>query len=230
MSARTEGVTKFAARHADGPLPPAARDLLPRLAAWRAVLFELGLVGQDAARYDGAGYGNVSARVGPFPGARGARAFVVSGTQTGGQPCIDAGAFCVVRRYDAVANTVDSVGPARPSSESLTHGAVYDLGPHVRAVLHGHCPVVWRARAAIRLPTTPDAVAYGTPAMAHAVGHLARSTALLDGGVFAMGGHEDGVVAFGRGLDEAGAALLRVVVAARARAFGEAGVVCSPER
>ena len=222
-----EGVVKFRATHATRALDARIHgELAARLGGWRTVLFGLGLIGQDAGRYGGVGYGNVSGRVGPFPGARGARAFLVSGTATGGLPCVDLEDLCLVRRYDIAGNTVLSEGPRVPSSESMTHGAVYDLAPHLRCVLHAHCPAVWRARAALGLPTTPPDVTYGTPQMARAVARLARESRLLERGLFAMAGHEDGVVAFGRSPDLAGAALVTAVARAAALAFETTGRSC----
>ena len=222
-----EGVTRFEARHSDGPLP--ARRFgaaATALAGWRSIMADLGLVGQDAARYDGAGYGNVSIRVGPFPGRRGARPFLISGTQTGGRACVGLDDFALVERYVIAENRVVSRGPIRPSSESMTHGAVYDLGGHIRCVLHAHCPTIWRRRAVLKLPTTAAHIDYGTPEMAREIERLARSTALLARPLLAMGGHEDGVIAFGRNPDEAGRMLVATLAAARARVFTEDGRVC----
>ncbi len=176
-----EGVIQFIAEHEFRPLPPRRfAELVADLAAWRSIFAGLTLVGQRADRYDGAGYGNVSGRVGPYPGSHGARAFVVSGSQTGGRACVGLGDFALVRRYDAVANRVVSIGDIRPSSESMTHGAIYDLGPHIRYVFHVHCPLIWRAAAALELPTTDGRVPYGTPGMAREMVRLARESPLLE--------------------------------------------------
>lgn len=223
-----EGVTKFVAAHVDGPLSQAARDLAARLAAWRTVLARAGLIGRDPGRYGGVGFGNVSARLGPFPGARGRRTFLVSATRTGGRRCVEVGDFCVVRRYEVAANRVESAGPAPPSSESMTHGAVYDLGAHIRWVFHGHCPEVWRRARELRLPTTAPGVDYGTPQMAREVSRLARETALHERRVFVMAGHTDGVVAFGRSAEDTGAALLGTLAAAYERAFAEGPLCAAP--
>lgn len=227
MAPEQEGVVKFTAEHSAGPLPHGRFGALAReLAAWREILARLGLVGQDAERYGGAGFGNVSGRVGPFPGAPGARSFLVTGTQTGGLSCMALEHFCVVTRWDVARNRVASHGPALPSSESMTHGALYDLGPHIRFVLHAHTPLVWRRAARLRLPTTAPAVAYGTPAMAEEVRRLARETPLLERRALAMGGHEDGIIVFGRTAAEAGEAMTSLVAAAYALQFDEAGRLC----
>ncbi len=211
----SEGVTRFTADHTPEPLSPRRLGaVFAALAGWRAVLHRLGLVGLDPARYGGVGYGNLSVRVGPFPGARGARGFLVSGTQTGGQATLGLDDHAWVLRYDIAANRVVSRGVARPSSESMTHGAIYDLGGHIRWVFHGHSPVIWQAARSLRLPTSDARVAYGTVEMAREIGRLARETPLLDRRVMAMGGHEDGIIAFGRTAAEAGGALVATLAEA----------------
>lgn len=211
-----EGVIRFSAEHRAAPLAPdRIGGLVCALSSWREILAQTGLVGQDPARYEGAGYGNVSGRVPPFPGDRGARPFLITGSQTGGKRHLALADYCLVEAYDDRRNWVRSVGPILPSSESMTHGALYDLSPRIRYVLHGHCPVIWRNAAALSLPTTHASVEYGTPEMAREMRRLYQSTALAERRVLAMGGHEDGVVAFGPSLEEAGASL----VATLARAY-----------
>ena len=206
----SEGVIKFAAAHAAGALTSAGRDSVLQLRGWRSILFRLGLLGQDPARYDGAAYGNVSARIGPFPSERGARPFVVSATQTGGLALINDDSFAVVTSWDMKRNRVISRGPALPSSESMTHGAVYDVSPTIRAVLHVHAPSIFSAARVLALPATAPGIDYGTSAMAPEVARLWGTTSLPDTRVFVMTAHLDGVVAFGANVDEAGAALLKV--------------------
>jgi hypothetical protein len=168
------------------------------------------MIGRDAERYEGLGYGNVSARLGPFGDVgRGQRRFLVTGTQTGGRPTVTLNDFCVVEQYDIAGNRVKSFGPVAPSSESLTHAAIYDIAPTARAVLHGHCPEIWRRARALGLPTTSSDAVNGTTRMAHEVQRLYRESTFAETGVLAMGGHEDGVLAFGAGAAAAGEALVR---------------------
>lgn len=207
-----EGVIKFAATHQSGPLPRNAVELVGLLAGWRRILFDLGLLGKDRARYQGSAYGNLSARVGPFPGERGARAFAITGTQTSDRRDLTPDDFCVVTAADVKRNHVTSNGPSLPSSESMTHATVYDASPTIRAVFHVHAPAIFQAH--LPLPETAPDVDYGTPEMAREVARLWRTSSLPDGRVFVMRGHQDGVVAFGNSIDDAGGAL----VAALARA------------
>jgi ribulose-5-phosphate 4-epimerase/fuculose-1-phosphate aldolase len=190
--------------------------LAAELGAWRRLMSETGVLGQDSRRYGGAGFGNVSARVGPPGSPLGRRAMLITGTRTGGRAELPLDDWCVVERYDLAGNLVASRGLIEPSSEAMTHGAIYDLGPQVRCVLHGHAPALWRRARELRVPCTRAEVAYGTPEMAREVGRLAREAALMERGILAMLGHEDGVVAFGRSVEEAG----RVLVTYLARAYG----------
>jgi ribulose-5-phosphate 4-epimerase/fuculose-1-phosphate aldolase len=211
-----EGVIKFEAEHEERRLDTRVfGELACKLTAWREVMAKTQLVGQDPARYGGAGYGNVSGRVGPPSATRGKRSFLITGTQTSGSACITLDDYCVVSDYDYHRNRVRSYGRILPSSESMTHGAIYDLAPAIRFVLHAHTPTIWRRAAALKIPTTDPKVAYGTPEMAHEVQRLFRSTTLPQVQILSMGGHEDGIIVFGRTAEEAG----QILIAYLARAY-----------
>lgn len=204
-----EGVIKFRFEHRTVPLVPRRYgEVGCKLVAWREILAKTGLVGQEPGRYGGFAYGNVSARVGPPSAGRGRRSFLITGTQTSGKAWISLGDFCVVESYDCAGHRLISHGPVQPSSESMTHGALYDLGSHIRTVFHAHSPTIWRRAALLNLPTTDPRVPYGTQEMAREVGRLYRETALAEVQILAMGGHEDGIVVFGRRAEEAGQVLL----------------------
>jgi len=217
-----EGVIRFEAVHERRPLDERLHGEAARaLAAWREILARLGLLGQDPARYGGLGYGNVSARIGPFGAVpRGRRRFLVTGTQTGGRRQLSLEDFCVVEDYDLARNRVRCAGPVAPSSESLTHGALYDVAPGARVVLHAHAPEIWRRARALGLPATRPEAPNGTPAMALEVQRLCRETPLVAPGVLVMGGHEDGVLAFGVSAAEAGLTLVRQLARALEREGG----------
>lgn len=212
-SPEVEGVTKFDLVYAVSPALP--RATLARLIAWRALLWRLGMIGQDPARYGGVGFGNVSQRLAPFTRAR--PRFAITGTQTGAEPALGARHFAVVTECDPRHNRVVAEGPIPPSSESLTHGTIYALDPAVRFVFHVHSPEIWRGAAGLRLPCTAPDVAYGTPAMAQETRRLWRADALRRHHVLVMRGHEDGVVAFGRTAEQAGRALVRALALALER-------------
>ncbi|RFA24500.1 hypothetical protein CAI21_21365 [Alkalilimnicola ehrlichii] len=208
--AEVEGVIKYQLDHRGGP-PPRARELSV-LNAWRTVLFRLRLIGQDPARYGGLGFGNVSIKLDQF--GKPTPPFIVSGTQTGSQAELDENGYCLVSYCDPARNYVVAQGPVKPSSEALTHAAVYAADTAIHCVLHVHSPDIWQAAHTLGLPATGPEVRYGTPAMAEAVAHLVTTMGPSDGGVFAMEGHEDGVVAFGVDPSVAGHKLIGLLVRA----------------
>ncbi len=225
-----EGVIKFNASHEERELESSRYgEVACQLVAWRSIMMQTGLVGQDPNRYGGAGYGNVSARVGAPSAPLGERPFLVSGTQTGGLPCVSLDDFALVKEYNYLRNSVESAGLTQPSSEAMTHGAIYDLSSTIRFVFHGHCPTIWSQATLLGIPQTDPAVAYGTPDMAREVQRLYRESPLPNKRVLSMGGHEDGIVVFGRSPHEAGSALMRVLADAYMLQCASAGVgLCVP--
>lgn len=217
-STPSEGVIRFDVRHDSRPIDERMfAETARTLAAWREILAHLRLLGRDPARYEGLGYGNVSARVGPFGDvARGRRRFLVTGSQTAGLAHATLREFCLVEAWDVAANAVTSRGLVPPSSESLTHAALYDASPATRVVLHAHAPDLWRQARALGIPVTDPAAANGTPAMAVEVARLYREGTLASTRIAAMGGHEDGVIALGTTAEEAGGVLVRCVARALA--------------
>jgi L-ribulose-5-phosphate 4-epimerase len=187
-----EGYTKFIVDWTDRE-PLAARETAD-LERWRSPLFDAGLVGYYEEL--GIGFGNISVR------AADAGQFIVSGTQTGHLRKTGPQHYAVVTSYDIAANRVSCRGAVQASSESLTHAAIYELGPTVGAVVHIHDMSMWndlKSKAA----TTHADVAYGTPEMAEEFKRLFRETDFSETGIAAMAGHESGIVSIGRSLREA---------------------------
>ncbi len=191
-----EGYIKFDSDWTPGP--PADADLTALLDRWRRPLYAAGLIGH----YDdlGVGYGNLSVRAG-------GREFVISGTQTGRLAETGGEHYARVTDYDIDANRVRSEGPVEASSESLTHAAIYELDAAINGVVHVHSAPLWQSLLG-RLPTTADGISYGTPEMAHEFERLYRDTDFASGGVAIMAGHEEGIIAFGRSLEEAARRIL----------------------
>jgi L-ribulose-5-phosphate 4-epimerase len=191
-----EGVVKYTVRHVTAriALPPE----LPELLSWRRRLRELELIGADS---DGLGYGNISIRFYSSPG------FLITGSQSSGLADIDQRHFAHVTVIDLDRNSLRSTGEIPPSSEALTHAALYQSRTSIRAVVHVHSRAIWSAWRD-RLPTTRADVAYGTPEMAYEMIRLQKRTPIADHGVVVMGGHQDGVIAFGRSLAEAAGEIL----------------------
>ena len=89
-----------------------------------------------------------------------------------------------------------------PSSESLTHAAIYESDPTISAVIHCHDSVLW-ATLLDRAPTTSKSVAYGTPEMAYEIMRLFKVSDVRSREIFVMAGHEAGIVTFGKNLEDA---------------------------
>jgi hypothetical protein len=203
-----EGVIKFDLEFRPGPAP--AAELLVELAAWRRIFRRLGLLGQDPRRYDGLGFGNLSRRA--APGAP-AHAFIISGTQTGHLEQLAGEHYATVLACDPAHNRIEASGPVRPSSEALSHGVLYQADPRIDWVMHLHCPEIFAARQRLRLPTTEPAAAYGSPEMAAEIVRLQPLAGWP--GLLVMGGHADGILAFGANPAETGELVVRTLAAAR---------------
>jgi ribulose-5-phosphate 4-epimerase/fuculose-1-phosphate aldolase len=206
IMAKQEGIIKFDLDYTPAPAPDAAD--LAEINHWRDVLYARRLIGQDPQRYGGYGYGNISRRLPPFDAPPTLRRFVISGTQTGNLSELAPEHYAVVVVCEPDSNHIVAEGPIRPSSESLTHGTVYDLDADLRWVLHVHSPEIWTHARSLGLPVTDPAVPYGCPEMAAEVRRLFAETDVAMRRVFAMGGHEDGIVAFGKTPEAAADALL----------------------
>ncbi len=188
-----EGVIQFQLDFKPGP-PPAA-EVLIELNAWRQIFRQLGLLGQDPARYDGFGFGNLSRRV--WPPDHTGNAFIISGTQTGGLPTLQPQHYVTVLDCDSPLNKVTAIGPIKPSSESLTHGLLYQANPAIEWVMHLHSPDIYIRQKLLDLPATAESALCGTPQIAMEVTRIHAALSAADPCLLVMGGHTDGILAFG---------------------------------
>jgi len=193
-----EGYTKYECEWRQAPTLPAAT--VAELNAWRNRLHHKGLIGYYAEH--GVGFGNVSIREGE------SQRFIISGTQTGHIPHTDEQHYALVTACDIDANHVACEGPVQASSEALTHAAIYALHPDIRSVVHVHDAGLWR-ELIDRVPTTSRDVAFGTPEMAREFQRLYAETDFAERGIAVMGGHDEGIVTFGVGIEQAARRILR---------------------
>ena len=196
-----EGYFKFAPEYVGtlGPVEVAVGELN----RWRDRLYDLRLIGlYTEGELKGIGYGNLSLRT---PGG-----FLISATRTGGIARLGKEHYTEIVGVDLDRNSVDyrAVSVAvTPSSESMTHGMFYLADPDVQAVIHVHHFELWKRTLDV-LPTTAREVEYGTPEMGREILRLYRTGDLARSKIAVMGGHEEGLVSFGKDLDEAGNVLL----------------------
>jgi len=172
-------------------------DGLAELNACRRKLLRLRLIGVGA---NGIGFGNLSIRDGPN--------FYITGSATGGIAELSPADCARVVAYDFKKNWLRYEGAAIPSSESLTHAAVYESDAKAGAVIHCHDSKLWAALLN-EIPSSSEAVEYGTTDMAREVTRLFEVTDVQSGKIFVMAGHEGGIVTFGKDLEEALSVLMR---------------------
>lgn len=197
-----EGVIKYQLNHTQQPIDRLCP--LTEINAWRTVIVRLELIGQNPERYDNIGFGNISQRIDAHSDQ-----FIISGTQTGHIEQLGSEHYCLIVKAEPHQNRLQSCGPCKPSSESLTHASVYAQDKSIQAVIHAHSPEIWKHTSALGLPYTRADVPYGTVEMARAVEHLFQSGKLTQTALFTMLGHEDGVVAFGGNVQEAAWELIK---------------------
>jgi len=173
-------------------------DGFAELNAYRRQLRELRLIGVDS---NGVGFGNLSVRDGAT------KNFYITGSATAGVPELTLADCAKVLAYDFERNWVGYEGSTIPSSESLTHAAIYESDAKVGAVIHCHDSRSW-AVILNQAPTTSKTAKYGTPEMAYEIMRLFRVTDLHSRKIFAMAGHEGGIVTFGRDLEGACSVLM----------------------
>jgi hypothetical protein len=206
---KQEGVIKFHLQFKTAL--PARQETIRELTRWRNILWRAGLLGRDPKRYGGLGFGNISRRLPPFAAVRHHRRFVVSGSQTQHLRQTNASHYAVVLEYYPEKNLLAGKGPVPPSSEAMTHGTIYDLDSSARWVIHVHSPVIWNNARRLGLPITREDALYGTPEMVSEVARLFSENQLTQKPIFAMGGHEDGLIAFGKTANETGNILLQAL-------------------
>jgi L-ribulose-5-phosphate 4-epimerase len=172
---------------------------LAELNVYRRKLLGLRLIGVDP---NGIGFGNLSVRDGATDN------FYITGSATGGMHELTLADCAKVVAYDFVKNRVRYEGSALPSSESLTHAAIYESDATAGAVIHCHGSKLWTA-VLNEAPTTSKAAEYGTPEMANEIMKLFTRTDVQSRKIVVMAGHEGGIVTFGEDLEEAFAVLMR---------------------
>ena len=190
-----DGYIKYSSKRRDGVVPKSAQ--LDALNQARTSLFDLGLIGIYP---DGIGYGNLSVRAS-------GNQFVITASATGGYRILQHEQYCLVEAFSAELNHVQARGVLHASSEAMTHGAIYAANPAVHCVVHVHSRQLFGYWLASKRLATPADIPYGTPAMAQAVSHLAMNQPKLPV-LFAMAGHDEGIVAYGANVATTHALLL----------------------
>ena len=179
---------------------PISPDLLIALNVWRTRMHKLGFIGVNNEEI---GYGNMSIRLS-------GNQFIITGSATGKIKVLSNKHYTKVVNYDLDKNSLTAEGPILASSESLTHAVIYECDKNVNAIIHIHNSKMWN-QLMNKVPTTNKDVEYGTPAMAMEMKRLYKETNLRNEEILVMAGHQDGIISFGKDLNEAGNQLLKLV-------------------
>ena len=185
-----EGYIKFNCKRI--PSDDIPLDKVADLNFWRKIMYDKGLIGIYP---DGIGFGNISIRCDE-------NTFLISGSATGGIPVLDKSHYSLVTDYNLQTNSLICKGPINASSESLTHALIYESSPSTNAVIHIHNLALWN-QLMHKVPTSDEQVPYGTPEMAKEIKRLFEETNLSNEKIIVMGGHEEGIISFGKNLEEA---------------------------
>jgi methylthioribose-1-phosphate isomerase len=172
---------------------PLSNESIAEINKWRNKLYNLGLIG---AYPNGIGFGNISIR-------QKNNEFIITGSATGNLKNLDNQHYVLVNNYNIQENMVDCIGPIKASSESLSHAIIYEMSPETNAIIHIHNLKLWE-KFINKAPTTNSNISYGTTEMANEIKKMFQKTNLLNEKFIVMGGHIEGIIAFGKTLDEVG--------------------------
>ena len=192
-----EGYIKYQCRWIHSP--PVQTHDIKEINKWRNRFYQLGLIGVYS---NGISFGNISIRYGK------AEQFIISGTQTGNLLSLSEYHYTLVTSFELAQNVLTCEGPIKASSESLTHAAIYNAHLEINAVIHVHHLEMWE-RLMNKVPTSSSDFSYGTPEIAKEIIRLFKEDNLMEKKILVMGGHEEGIISFGRNLKEAGKILLK---------------------
>lgn len=161
-------------------------------------MFENGLIGVYS---NGIGYGNLSIRAD-------LNTFYISGTATGRLKMLEEKHYALVNSWSFADNSLKCTGMINASAESLSHAAIYETLPQTGAVIHVHHKGMWDKYIHSK-PTTSTEVSYGSPEMALEIKQVAQEINSHQENFLVMGGHEEGIIAWGNTLEEAGEIIMK---------------------
>jgi hypothetical protein len=151
---------------------------------WRRKCYEKSWIGMYP---NGIGFGNISMRLDESR-------FLISASATGNLQTTNSSHYAIVEDFDLQKNWLKCRGEQTASSESLSHAALY--GVDVQRIVHIHDYNLWTKWKG-KMPTTDINVEYGTPQMAIELMRC-QNQIKEDFGVIVMGGHQEGIIAYGK--------------------------------
>lgn len=199
----SEGVIKF--KFNLKVAPSIEEKLYIKIEKWRAILFKMSLIGEYPR--EKVGYGNLSTKIDQLTNQ-----FIITGTQTGKYPHLNGSQYTKITKCDPKKMTIDAIGPIAPSSETITHYSIYENCPQVGVVFHVHNKELWNFMLKNDFDKTPEHIDYGTKEMAESVKACIAGKSC---GIFAMAGHNEGIISYGTSAEEAGKIILETLKKSR---------------
>jgi ribulose-5-phosphate 4-epimerase/fuculose-1-phosphate aldolase len=196
MKQLDEGVIKF--KFTLKKSAPLKEPEYIELEKWRAILYRMTLIGEY--KLEKVGYGNISKRI-----QEKSDEFIITGTQTGHLPHLNGAQYTKVNKCNLDKMSVEAAGPIAPSSESLTHYAIYHKIAHIQFIFHVHHTELWQYMIDKKMDSTPADIGYGTKEMAESAEKIIGNKRH---GIFVMKGHQDGIISYGETAEEAGRVIL----------------------
>ncbi len=176
-----DGIIQFTYNLQRKALPVQYKQYISTLNHLRETLYKLKLIGVNS---QGLGYGNVSARVNQ-------QEFLITASQTGHLKRLTDENYTLITNYNLDATKVTAIGLNPPSSESLTHAALYQIDPVINYVVHIHNLKMWNYFKKEKTATPANAT-YGTKDLALAMQQLFYKP----NDSWVLSGHREGLIYF----------------------------------
>ncbi|MBN1599054.1 MAG: class II aldolase/adducin family protein [Bacteroidales bacterium] len=173
-------------------------EIFHSLNSWRDKLYNLSLIG---VYQNGISYGNLSIK-------NSDGTFYITGSATGRKRFLSYNDYALVSEWHFEKNSLICNGKTKASSESLTHAAIYEADNTIKAVIHIHSEDIWN-NLLNKIPATGMDIDYGTPEMAYELKRILVNKNNVLKSIIIMGGHREGILAFGESLDFAGDIILK---------------------
>lgn len=143
---------------------------------------------------NGVGFGNVSSRYEK-------NKFIVTGSATGNLKRLNKNHYTVITDWNFFKNKVIYSGRIKPSSETMSHLAVYESDPLTKIVIHIHSRKLWK-KLKNKVPTTDPRATFGTPDLAFSIKKVLKKKSNREQGILVMAGHQDGIMFFGENWED----------------------------
>ncbi len=193
-----DGYIKFSCVFVSGE-PPSEQEI-SEMNDCRNTLYRMGLIGQYE---NGIGFGNISIR------SKNGK-IIISGTRTGSKEILEPADYSIIEDYSIDQNFVICSGKAKASSETLTHLGIYECSKQIGCVIHIHSLFLWKNLINV-IPTSSPNATYGTPDIAKEIKRLYEESDAPVKRVIALGGHREGIIAFGKDVSRCFSNLIDII-------------------